>query len=94
MIVSTLPAETESVARHYNELDEFYREVWGEHVHHGFWQTGRETPEQATEQLVHAVAERAGITPPGSVQGVVRRIRKSKAAQITTEVIRPARNGL
>ncbi|MDA1232109.1 MAG: class I SAM-dependent methyltransferase [Planctomycetota bacterium] len=61
MIVSNLPMPTEIVARHYNELDEFYREVWGEHVHHGLWQTGRETPKQATEQLVHMVAERAGI---------------------------------
>ena len=62
MIVPSIPAQTEAVARHYNELDEFYREVWGEHVHHGFWKTGRETPEQATEQLVHMVAECAGIT--------------------------------
>jgi tocopherol O-methyltransferase len=25
------------VARHYDELDFFYRDVWGEHVHHGVW---------------------------------------------------------
>lgn len=61
MIVPGIPADTESVARHYNELDEFYRDVWGEHVHHGYWETGRETPEQAVEQLVHTVAERVGI---------------------------------
>ena len=26
-----------SVADHYDELDDFYREIWGEHVHHGLW---------------------------------------------------------
>ncbi len=61
MIILSIPAETEGVAKHYNELDEFYREVWGEHVHHGFWHTGRETPKEAVEQLVHTVAQRAGI---------------------------------
>jgi tocopherol O-methyltransferase len=62
MIVPRIPAETDSVGQHYDELDEFYREVWGEHVHHGFWKTGRETPGQAVEQLVHLVAKCAGIT--------------------------------
>lgn len=33
MIVPSIPAETEDVALHYNELDEFYRDVWGVHVH-------------------------------------------------------------
>ena len=28
---------TAAVARHYDELDEFYRELWGTHVHHGLW---------------------------------------------------------
>ena len=52
------PAE---VAEHYDELDEFYREIWGEHVHHGLWLTGRESSAEATRQLVRAVAERARI---------------------------------
>lgn len=49
------------VARHYDELDAFYREVWGEHVHHGLWQTGRETPEEAVEALIDRVAREAGL---------------------------------
>ena len=61
MIRSTSPFTVEQVARHYDELDEFYREVWGEHVHHGLWRTGRESAETATENLSLAVAEAAGI---------------------------------
>lgn len=50
-----------SVAGHYDELDAFYREVWGEHLHHGLWVTGRETPEQAARQLTAQVALRARL---------------------------------
>ena len=51
----------EAVARHYDELDPFYRGLWGEHVHHGLWQSGRETSAQAVEALSRHVALRAGI---------------------------------
>jgi len=50
-----------AVAAHYDELDPFYREIWGRHVHHGYWATGRETPERAVEALVDLLAERLGL---------------------------------
>ena len=49
------------VGEHYNELDEFYREVWGEHVHHGLFERGDESVEEATEALVRRVAEAAEL---------------------------------
>ncbi len=49
------------VARHYDELDVFYREVWGEHIHHGLWRSGRESPAVAVRQLVEYVADRAHL---------------------------------
>jgi tocopherol O-methyltransferase len=51
------------VADHYNELDVFYRELWGEHVHHGLWINGQESPEVAVRQLVDVVAKEAQIKP-------------------------------
>lgn len=54
---------SEDVARHYDQLDRFYRELWGEHVHHGFWLTGKETPAEATKALIDVVAARAKIAP-------------------------------
>jgi len=51
------------VARHYDELDPWYRELWGEHVHHGLWISGTETPAEAVEGLIHRVAAEAGIGP-------------------------------
>ncbi|EIM28896.1 class I SAM-dependent methyltransferase [Microvirga lotononidis] len=52
-----------SVADHYDELDPFYREVWGEHVHHGLWTTGREKPAQAVEALIARLAETLAPEP-------------------------------
>lgn len=54
---------TAAVAAHYDELDLFYREVWGEHVHHGFWATGRESPLAAVEALVDLMADRLDLAP-------------------------------
>lgn len=45
------------VAGHYDELDAIYREIWGEHVHHGLWRTGRENVARATDQLSDLVGE-------------------------------------
>jgi tocopherol O-methyltransferase len=58
----TSPARERDVAAHYDELDEFYREFWGEHVHHGLWTTGRESPVEAVEKLIDYVAQEARIT--------------------------------
>lgn len=63
MIASKTELSVEDVACHYDELDRFYREIWGEHVHHGLWLTGRETGDQAVLQLVDLVAEQAMIRP-------------------------------
>jgi hypothetical protein len=38
---SSIP-DVESVAAHYDDLDSFYRGVWGNHVHHGYWISGEE----------------------------------------------------
>jgi len=51
-----------AAARHYDELDPFYRDIWGEHVHHGLWRSPRDTPEQAVEQLIDHVAAALGIS--------------------------------
>lgn len=55
------------VGGHYDELDETYRSIWGEHVHHGLWRSGRETPAEATVALVELVAERLALDPGQAV---------------------------
>lgn len=65
--MSTSSADEASVARHYDALDRYYREIWGEHVHHGLWRTGRESVEQATRALIDEVARWAGVAPGATV---------------------------
>lgn len=61
MILPRVRPSGADVAAHYDELDWLYRELWGEHVHHGLWLSGREQPEAAVRQLVERAAQRAGV---------------------------------
>jgi tocopherol O-methyltransferase len=63
VIYPNRPQSAADVARHYDELDIPYRRIWGEHVHHGYWRTGRETPAEAAEALVRLVADRLAPEP-------------------------------
>jgi tocopherol O-methyltransferase len=63
VIVPDISQNAVAVADHYDELDPIYRRVWGDHVHHGVWATGRETPAEAVEALVDLVGDRLRLTP-------------------------------
>ena len=99
MIYPNVKPRSGEVARHYDELDRFYRELWGEHVHHGLWRTGRETPEQAVRQLVEVVAEQAGIgegdrvCDVGSGYGATaRQLVRQYGASVTALTLSPAQH--
>ncbi|MCC6485971.1 MAG: class I SAM-dependent methyltransferase [Candidatus Hydrogenedentes bacterium] len=55
------------VAEHYDDLNQWYLEIWGEHVHHGLWETGAENPELATLQLTHKLIEALDIQAGNAV---------------------------
>jgi tocopherol O-methyltransferase len=63
MITPRLAQTTAAVARHYDQLDVFYREIWGDHVHHGYFPRGDETPARAVEALTDLVADRLDLRP-------------------------------
>lgn len=54
-------------ASHYDDLDRFYREIWGEHVHHGLWLSGDESDLEAAENLVRLIANLGDIGPGDAV---------------------------
>jgi tocopherol O-methyltransferase len=62
MILPNEPQTARDVSGHYDELDSAYRDIWGEHVHHGYWSSGRESPEEAAEALVRLVADRLELS--------------------------------
>jgi tocopherol O-methyltransferase len=63
VIIPRLPQTAADVARHYDQLDPAYRIVWGEHVHHGYWAEGDESPAEATQALSRLVADRLDLSP-------------------------------
>jgi tocopherol O-methyltransferase len=67
VIVPGSPQTVAGVAGHYDELDVAYRRIWGEHVHHGYWRTGRESPAEAADALVRLAAERLDLEPGQAV---------------------------
>ena len=62
MIIPRTPQTSGDVAGHYDELDPVYRRIWGDHVHHGYWRRGDESPAEAVEALADLVADRLGAT--------------------------------
>ncbi|HWB57842.1 MAG TPA: methyltransferase domain-containing protein [Chthoniobacteraceae bacterium] len=99
MIESKTEITSAAVALHYDELDNFYREIWGEHVHHGLWLTGRESAERAAVQLAELVAREAGIEKGSRVCDVgcgygatARLFARDDGAEVTALTVSPAQH--
>lgn len=52
--------DTDIIRDHYDRISVFYRALWGDHIHHGYWENG-ESPAAAQVKLVERLAERARI---------------------------------
>lgn len=96
MVESSQPISAEDVARHYDQLDRFYREIWGEHVHHGLWETGRESSDEAVRAMSHFVAAKAALVPGAEVcdlgcgyGGTSRLLAEEYGARVTGLTISP-----
>lgn len=48
------------IRKHYDRLSIFYRLLWGEHIHHGYWENG-ESIKRAQVRLMEKLAEKARI---------------------------------
>ncbi|RYD68841.1 MAG: methyltransferase domain-containing protein, partial [Verrucomicrobiaceae bacterium] len=56
----------QDVRAHYDLLSPLYRWLWGEHIHHGYWEHD-EPRKVAQTQLIARLAARAEITPGSRV---------------------------
>ena len=54
------PVEIDHIRRHYDRLSFLYRLLWGEHLHHGYWENNESAP-RAQIQLMERLVERAGV---------------------------------
>ena len=90
MIVSRTKFGAACVADHYDELDPIYRALWGEHVHHGLWNSALDSPEQAVEALSDYVADLLDPAPGAQLVdigcgygGTARRIARQRSVGVT-----------
>lgn len=58
-----------AVRDHYDRISVFYRALWGDHIHHGYFE-GRESPKRAQLKLIERLAEMAEIPVGASVLDV------------------------
>lgn len=52
----------------YDDLDPLYREIWGTSLHHGLWQSGKESDHQARAQLIELALDR--LRPCGTIADI------------------------
>jgi tocopherol O-methyltransferase len=55
------------IIEHYDTLSPYYRSLWGEHLHHGYWIHGDESKEQAQLQLIEYLAQRTSVKPGSDI---------------------------
>jgi tocopherol O-methyltransferase len=55
------------IIEHYDTVSPYYRALWGEHLHHGFWIRGDESKERAQIQLIEHLAQLADVKPGADI---------------------------
>ena len=62
--------DKERIIEHYDFVSPYYHSLWGEHLHHGYWITGKETKEKAQLALTEHLAQVANIEPGSKILDV------------------------
>jgi tocopherol O-methyltransferase len=55
------------IIEHYDLVSPYYRSLWGEHLHHGYWIRGDESKEKAQLQLIEYLARLANVKPSSDI---------------------------
>ncbi len=62
--------DKQRVRAFYDRVSPYCRDLWGMHLHHGYWISGEETKERAQIQLVERLAYLAGLAPGSRILDV------------------------
>jgi tocopherol O-methyltransferase len=62
--------EIQDISAFYDFASQYFRTLWGEHIHHGYWIRGDESRETAQVQLVDRLANFAEIKPQSKILDV------------------------
>jgi cyclopropane fatty-acyl-phospholipid synthase-like methyltransferase len=64
---SSRPNDKRKIVEHYDLVSPYYRSLWGEHLHHGYWIRGDESKELAQLQLAEHLGNLANVQEGSSV---------------------------
>lgn len=53
---------TTTIKQHYDLASPYYKDLWGPHLHHGYYETGKESKAEAAEQLIKVIVERGNFS--------------------------------
>jgi tocopherol O-methyltransferase len=59
--------DKEKIRQFYDLVSAHFQELWGEHIHHGYWISGDETKEEAQIQLIEHLVQAANIRPGSKI---------------------------
>ena len=59
--------DKQRIVEHYDLISPYYRSLWGDHIHHGYWITGDESKETAQLQLIDHLAQLANVKPNSNI---------------------------
>lgn len=51
----------ERIREHYDFASPYYMKLWGKHLHHGYYESGNESKEEAAENLIKLLVVRSGL---------------------------------
>ncbi len=60
----------QKVMRHYDLISPYYHKLWSEHIHHGYYITGKESRKEATENLIKHIISKITLKPGSKVLDV------------------------
>ena len=66
-VPTSQPNDKQKIIKHYDIITPYYRSLWGEHIHHGYWIRGDESKERAQVQLIEHLARLAGVKPGSEI---------------------------
>jgi len=61
---------TSKIQEHYDFASPYYKQLWGNHIHHGYWITGKESKEEAAENLIQLLIKKAALKTGSKVLDV------------------------
>src|SRR5215472_13837496 len=69
-LISRRPNDKRKIIEHYDFVSPYYRALWGEHIHHGYWIRGDESKDAAQVQMIEHLVEAANIQPHARILDV------------------------